>query len=273
MRLLTSATRDGEAGTRDDLVAELRQKAGTTITVGQLFGLIHLVERAALDELAVDDSFGATSEPWPVLAQLVRRSSYDVLAAYAERINREPGSDALTDQLTTLHTKAVLETATEKEVQRIRRFGHPFALILIDVDRLGDINARHGLGSGDRVLERLGILIRNYFREQDWVGRCGGGAFAVLLPETQRQHAVLLGERLRTTVEGRMSLHDYRSEEEFPVTVSVAVVWVESVDPTTRAEQLFEQAQRAMQRAKLAGRNCVETAEISGRLPTPNPLR
>jgi diguanylate cyclase (GGDEF)-like protein len=241
------------------------------VAVRQLFGLVYVVERAALDELALDESFGATSEPWPALAQTVRRSSFSVLSAYADRLNRDPGRDALTDALTTLHTKSVLIAATDKEIQRAERTKHPFALILIDVDRLSDINAKHGYGSGDRVLERLGILIRNYFREQDWVGRFSGDAFAVLLPETHHEPAEQLAERVRTTVEGRMALHDYRSQEELPVTVSVGVVFAESVDRSIRAEQMFEEAQQAVYRAKLAGRNRVEKVEISVARPVAPP--
>jgi diguanylate cyclase (GGDEF)-like protein len=274
LQLLALAAREGELDPRSDAITDLRHAAERQhVTVRQLFGLVYLVERAALDELALDESFGATSEPWPALAQTVRRSSFSLLAAYAERLNREPGRDALTDALTTLHTRAVLAAATDKEIQRSERFGHPFAIIVVDIDRLSEINARHGYGSGDRVLERLGILMRNYFREQDWVGRFSGDGFAVLLPETHREHAVLLAERVRTTVESRMALHDYRSEEEVPVTVSVGVVFVESVDRTVRAEQLFDEVRQAVHRAKLAGRNRVETVDISIARPATPPPR
>ena len=95
------------------------------------------------------------------------------------------------------------------------------------------------------------------------MGRVGGNAFGVLLPETQREHAQLLAERVRATVEGRMALHDHRSEEAVPVTVSVAVVFAECVDPSVRAEQLFDEARHAMQRAKAAGRNRVESVEVA----------
>jgi diguanylate cyclase (GGDEF)-like protein len=272
LQLLVLAARDGEIDARNDVVGELRQTLDDRqIAVKQLFGLVYLVERATLDELAIDESFGATSEPWPALAQCVRRSSFSLLAAYAERLNREPGGGALTDMLTTMHTRAVLVAATDKEIQRAERFRHPFALILIDVDRLSEINARHGYGSGDRVLERLGILVRTYFREQDWSGRFSGDVFGVLLPETPREHAVHLAERLRTTVEERMALHDYRSEKSVAVTVTIGVVFAESVDRTIRAEQLFDEAQQAVQRAKSAGRNRVEKVEISAARPITRP--
>ena len=59
------------------------------------------------------------------------------------------------------------------------------------------------------------------------------------------------------------ALHDYRSEEAVPVTVSVAVVFAEAVDTHLRPEHLFEEAQHAVRRAKLGGRNRVEHVEIS----------
>jgi diguanylate cyclase (GGDEF)-like protein len=277
VQLLALAAREGDLDPRSDLVGDLHQAAEETRAgVAKLFGLVYVVERAALDELALDESFGATSEPWPALARIVRRSSFELLAAYAGRLENTPGAKTIIDPLTTLHTKPVLVAALEKEIQRAERFGHPFALILMNVDRLADINTTHGYRSGDRVLERLGILLRNYFREQDWVARLAGDTIAVLLPETQREHAELLAERVRTTVEGRMALHDYRSEEQFPVTISVALVFAESVDPSVRAERLFDEARQAMRRAKFAGRNRVEKVEIALKRtvapPRDNPL-
>jgi diguanylate cyclase (GGDEF)-like protein len=278
LELLAGAAREGELDPRGQLVAHLTAALEEEhVSVRQLFALVYVLERASLDELALHESFGATSEPWPALAQIVRRSSFDLLGAYAEHVNRNPGHDALTDGLTTLHTRAVLMAATDKEIHRSERFGHPFAIIVVDIDRLSEINGHHGYGAGDRVLERLGILVRNYFREQDWVGRFSGDAFVVLLPETPREHALGLAERVRTTVEGRMALHDYRSEQETPLTVSVGVVFVESVDRSVRAEQLFDEVRQAVYRAKLAGRNRVETVDVSiARADTPlrdlNPL-
>ena len=201
--------------------------------------------------------------------QLERRTADELLAAFAERLGQEAGDEALIDPLTTLHTRAVLMAAMEKEIQRSERFAHPFALIVFDVDRLAHINARHGYGFGDRVLERIGIVIRNYFREQDWVSRCSGDTFGVLLPETQREHAELLAERVRETVQERMSLRDYRTDEQVLVTVSVAVVIAEAVDSSVRADRLLQEAEQAVHRAKHAGRNRVERVEINVKATTP----
>jgi diguanylate cyclase (GGDEF)-like protein len=264
LQLLAFAARDGGVEAHRELLAELCQAAeNARLGIAQLFRIVYVVERAALDELALDESFGATSEPWSVLDHIVRRSSFDLLAGCAERIETGQCDRALVDPLTTVHTKAVLVAALDKEIQRAERFGHPFALMVIDVDRLAEINDAQGYGLGDRVLERLGILMRKYFREQDWVARFGDDTFAVLMPETQPAHAELLAERLRTTVQARMALPDHRSDKQLPVTVSVAVVIAESVDSHLRAEDLFEEAREAMARAKTAGRNRVEKAHLA----------
>ena len=264
LRLITDAALSGQLNPRMPGVNDLRKVASEkAIGIQQLFGLVYVMERAALDELALDESFGARSEPWPSIAQIVRRSSFDVLSAFSTHLTMEPGDAAIVDPLTTLHTRAVFLAALEKEIQRSERFGHPFAVILLDVDRLADINAKHGYGSGDRVLERIGFTVRNYFREQDWVARYSGDCFAVLLPETHREHAEQLADRIRATVETRLELHDYRSDEQVPVTVSVGVLIAEAVDQSVRAEQLLDDVKEAVDRAKRAGRNRLEQVDVA----------
>jgi diguanylate cyclase (GGDEF)-like protein len=267
-QLLVSAARGGELDYREPRVADLHRLAtANSLTVNQLFSLAYLVERSALDELALDDSFGATSDPWPAVGQIVRRASFDVMAAFTDRGLREPGSRALSDPLTTLHTRGMLMAAVDKEIQRSERLGHPFALILFDVDRLGDINQEHGYGLGDRLLERVGFLITNFFRDQDWVARCSGDAFGVLLPETEGHDAATLAERLRATVQERLALRDHLTEQQVDVTVSVAVLAAASVDAAMTAEQLMQEAEAAVRQAKEGGRNRVEHVTVRATAP------
>ena len=305
-QLITHAVREGTLDSRTAAVAELRQVMGEKdIDVPVVFNLVYLMERSALDELAVEESFGAASEPWPVIAQVVRRASFDVCAAFSASATREKGTEGVIDPLTTLHTRTVFLAALEKEIQRSERFVHSFALILLDVDRLAEINATHGHGAGDRVIERIGIVVRNYFRETDWVARSSGDAFAVLLPETQRANAerlvvrnyfretdwvarssgdafaVLLPEtqranaerladRVRIMIQERLQLRDYRSDQQVPVTVSVGVLIAEAVDKSVRPEQLLTEAEETVDRAKKAGRNRVERADaVIGRVVAP----
>ena len=92
-------------------------------SVERLFTFAYLTERTTLDELALDDRIGATSEPWPLVAQLVRRGSFDLLGAYVERTQLEPSGAAITDKLTTLHTRPLFDAVLAKEVERAARFG------------------------------------------------------------------------------------------------------------------------------------------------------
>src|SRR6185503_3893319 len=155
-----------------------------------------------------------------------------------ERVAQE-STRSIFDPLTTVYTRWVLDSALEKEIRRAERFGHPFALVLLDVDHLSDLNLAHGYGFGDRILERIGIVMGNFFREHDWVARHGEDTFAVVLPETGPDNAEHLAEQARKTVEERLALQDHRTEANVPVTVSVAVLIAESVDSSVNARQVL----------------------------------
>ncbi|OFW36571.1 MAG: hypothetical protein A3F70_11665 [Acidobacteria bacterium RIFCSPLOWO2_12_FULL_67_14] len=262
-QLLTAAVRDDGLEAGHALISDLaRLGAEKHLGVRQLFSAVYLMERSALDELALDESFGVSSEPWAAVTQIIRRASFDVCGAFSEQAGGTAVDDGIVDPLTTLYTRQVFVAALNREIQRSERFGHPFAIILLDVDRLAEINARHGYGAGDRVLERVGIVVRNYFRETDWVARVGEDTYAVLMPETEGVHAERLADRMRVMVQERLQLHDHRSEEQFPVTVSVAVLIAKSVDRRMQATQLLTDAEEALDRAKHAGRNRVERVVV-----------
>ena len=262
--LLAASVREGSLNSRAALTGQLGQLvAGSGIGARTVFNVVYLMERTALDEISADDTVDALAQPWAVISQAVRRASFDVCATFAESLSRDIAPTAIVDPSTTLHTRSVFVAALEKEIQRAERFGHPFAVILFDVDNLGDINATHGHGAGDRIIERIGITLRNYFRETDWVARTAGDAFAVLLPEIQRVHAERLADRVRTIVRERLQLHDHRSNTEFPVTVSAGVLAAESVDKSVTADHMMAEAKAAVDLAKKAGRNRVQSAAVT----------
>jgi len=85
-QLLAFAVRDGHLDPRGGFVADLhRTVLERALSMERLFTFAYLTERTTLDELALSEAIGATTEPWPVVAQLVRRASFDLLAAYTER--------------------------------------------------------------------------------------------------------------------------------------------------------------------------------------------
>ncbi len=258
--LLAFAVRDARVDSRGGFVADLhRTVVERMLPLDQLFSFVYFTERTALDELALDENLGTTSEPWPVVGQIVRRASFDLLAAYIERAQFEPSETAIVDKLTTLHTRPMLDAVLAKELERAGRFGDDVSLILFDVDRLSTINQEHGYGVGDRILERLGILIRQYFRQHDWVARHSEDSIAVLLTRTDAEHASDLAERVRATVEERLGFTDHRNDRPVVVTLSAAVVNIQvAIGDVIDPVRLLADAEIAVDRAKELGRNRVQ---------------
>jgi diguanylate cyclase (GGDEF)-like protein len=267
VQLMAMAVREGKVDPRSGFIADVHHIGlERALSAERLFTFVYLLERTVMDELALSDTIGATSEPWPAVAQLVRRASFDLLAAYTDRLQQEPAAAPIIDRLTTLYTGALFEAVLTKEVERAGRFGYPISMILFDVDHLSAINKEHGYGVGDRILERLGILIRKYFRQHDWVARHSEDGIAVLLPRTDPDNATDLAERVRATVQERLGFTDHRSERTVDVTVSAAVLNIEvSVGDVIDPERLMADAETAVERAKQRGRNRVE--RVDGYLP------
>jgi diguanylate cyclase (GGDEF)-like protein len=150
-----------------------------------------------------------------------------------------------------------------KESHRAERFSHWLSLILFDVNDFSAVNQQHGYGVGDRVLERLGILLRSYFREHDWVARYADDAIAVCLPETAPEDALALADRARVMVSERLTFRDYRTEQRVAITVSTALVSAQAAQgqPIDIAQVLAE-AEAATARAKSSGHARVEHVQL-----------
>ena len=192
----------------------------------QIIQAIHGAERVVLDELSRDQRLGATSNLWPVVADSVRAGALEVIAAFAERAG---GHHSLRDQLTTLIAGHVFDLALEQEALRAQRHHHGVAMILFDIDDMSQVNRAHGYGAGDRLLERLGILARRFFRTHDWVARHGEDSIAVLLPETTLDQAATLAARFCETVKQRLVLVDHKTDTLTAVTVSAAAAGTDLV--------------------------------------------
>ncbi len=136
-------------------------------------------------------------------------------------------------------------------IDREKREKH-LSLLFIDVDNFKRINDTYGHDTGDRVLKRIAQIIKKRLRKSDFVFRYGGEEFVVVLPDTDIKGARKLAEDIRALVE----------EEDFgiegKVTVSIGVV--ERRDQES-VEKLIDRADKAMYRAKKAGKNRVETDE------------
>ncbi len=138
-------------------------------------------------------------------------------AAVAERRRAEDRilHMATTDPLTGLANYRALTINLEAEIERSHRTGRPFALLLLDLDKLKVINDQYGHAVGSRALCRLANVLRDRCRTIDTVARYGGDEFAMLLPETDRKKAVAIAARLCKHVE--------KDSEEPPIRASVGI--------------------------------------------------
>ena len=268
VKLLSETILDGHLESRGSGISDLTALvAQREVSAEQLFTFVHIAMSTSIDELAQDDRVGANSEPWPQAAQTVRRAAFEMLGAWTTRQLNTPHRGAVEDPLTTLMTRPVLDAVLPKECCRAERFEHWISLMLMDIDNLSGINKAHGYGVGDRILERMGILMRTFFREHDWVGRYAEDTVAVLLTETTPDDAISLAGRTQTMIEDRLTFRDYRTEQRIVVTVSVAVTSARALvgEPIDHV-RFVAAADAALERAKRGGRNRVEHIELLPRL-------
>lgn len=161
---------------------------------------------------------------------------------------------ALTDPLTGLPNRRAMDRLAERELRRRDRYPGPLSIALVDVDHFKEINARYLLPGGDKVLIDLAKSLTTSLRTVDLLGRIGGEEFLVIAPETNMEGAMVLGERIRTTVE--KTIFTYK-EAIIPVRVSIGFAVVEDGQEADY-EQMKHTAAAALSEAKNTGRNrCV----------------
>ena len=168
------------------------------------------------------------------------------------RLFQEVQSLALTDPLTDLQNRRSVFELGRIEFSRAQRMDRPFCCMMIDLDHFKKINDNYGHQVGDQVLQEFAKRCLHSVREVDLVGRYGGEEFIVLMPETARDMAVQVAERLRSTVTEK----PFRTEDgEIKLTISIGVASKD--ENTLHLETLIARADQALYIAKHKGRNRV----------------
>jgi diguanylate cyclase (GGDEF)-like protein/PAS domain S-box-containing protein len=158
---------------------------------------------------------------------------------------------SIKDNLTSLYNQRHFYGVLQKEMARANRQNHPLCLLLLDLDNFKQLNDTRGHLAGDRILERVGQIMKECTREHvDYSFRYGGDEFTIILTETTPKQAVEVAERIKQLVPDSL-------EEE---TLTLSIGLSEFTDSATGLEEFINSADQAMYAAKKAGGNRISIA-------------
>jgi len=156
---------------------------------------------------------------------------------------------AVSDSLTGLYVRRYFMVKLQEELLRAERYKNILSIVMADLDRFKNINDTYGHDAGDRVLKAIGKFLQQNIRDVDVIARYGGEEFVIMIPETTKDAAYILAERLRKQF-AELKL------ENFPqITISLGIATYPF--DGTELEDLIKNADAAMYAAKRAGRNKV----------------
>jgi two-component system cell cycle response regulator len=160
------------------------------------------------------------------------------------------------DQLTGLLNRREFDRMLAEEVERSQRFGHPFALVLGDIDHFKEINDSHGHQAGDTVLQEISRRLSASLRSVDRLARFGGEELAMILMETDRAAAFEAAQRARAAIERTPFKVSDGASLHLTMSFGVAVM----PHDANSVETLVAAADKALYAAKARGRNCTVAA-------------
>lgn len=212
-----------------------------------------------LDKLVV--SFAEFKQRREERAELMQ-TRYDNLVARLNVVETDANSahstidqerkKALTDHLTAIPNRRAYEERLRAELYRLERYHTPFSVLVVDIDFFKKVNDSLGHLVGDRALKLVAQVLGRLIRESDFIARYGGEEFVIVLAGTELDAAARTAEKLRHAIERAPFKY---SGNLVDIRVSVGVT---QAMPKDTAARLFERADKALYKAKQAGRNRVE---------------
>jgi diguanylate cyclase (GGDEF)-like protein/putative nucleotidyltransferase with HDIG domain len=222
---------------------------GHTLRETGLFEFEHIATDLVLAALGV-----ATFAFWETNPWLIPFAVAPLILVHRSLAVPQLQAEARVDPKTGLFNARHFAAALAEEIGRAQRFERPMSLIMADLDLLRDINNSYGHLAGDAVLKGIAEVFRAQLRHYDVPARFGGEEFSILLPETPPEQALEIAERIRRAVAQR-TFDVETSSEPIRATVSIGVAGYPK--DGTDANELIHQADLAVYRAKLQGRNRV----------------
>jgi len=163
---------------------------------------------------------------------------------------------SVTDDLTRLYNSRYLNLSLRRETKRAVRTNRALSMLFIDLDGFKAVNDTYGHMYGSRALVEAAAVIRSSARETDVVARFGGDEFAVILPETARDGAIMVAERIRD----RIAAHSFLTADLLDVRLTASVGIATLPDVAASADELMQAADKAMYKVKVSGKNGIHLA-------------
>ncbi|MBN2533910.1 MAG: diguanylate cyclase [Spirochaetales bacterium] len=163
---------------------------------------------------------------------------------------------ATVDGLTKLYIHRHFQLLLHTELKRSKRYNHPCSLIMADIDHFKKVNDTYGHQFGDKVLQETATFIRSNCRSTDIPARYGGEEFSVILPETNRDNALLVAEKIRNSI--KKNVFSYSGNK---VQISISLGVAEYPFNALNKDSLIEAADKALYISKEKGRNRVTVFE------------
>jgi len=170
-----------------------------------------------------------------------------------KRLEKELREMASTDVLTGIHNRRHFLEMCDVEIQRAQRYDHDLSMIMLDIDWFKDINDTYGHAVGDEAIKLMTVLCQQMLRTTDVLGRIGGEEFAILLPETELEAALLIAERIRKNAEE--FTFDTGTSDIGRFTASFGITALHAGDEVP--DDLLKRCDIALYEAKASGRNRV----------------
>jgi len=167
---------------------------------------------------------------------------------------------SITDDLTKLYNSRHFYDQLRTEIERANRYSRPLSLLLLDIDNFKRYNDTYGHLEGNRVLAKLGEVIKESLRQTDSAYRYGGEEFTVILPETKGEEAVTVAERMKERFEAETFSPTF--EEEVHKTVSIGAA---QYQPEEELLVFMRRVDKAMYAAKEQGKNRVAFSKTPDR--------
>jgi diguanylate cyclase (GGDEF)-like protein len=244
---ILASLREGEPdpelahGVRAGELAQLRRAEDASAQIPRDIAVLHSVIVAALGRSGVrvgDEQFAASLQR---LSQIFG----EIQARVTETLVRERAGNARRDSLTGLPGSPELHEWLRVFAAGQERYGHPFTVLMIDIDGLKRINDAFGRNAGDRMLAAAADLISAQVRASDRVFRIGGDEFCVLAPGKPARLALPLAHRLRDAVE--------QAQIDIRPKVAITIGLASCPEHGEQPEELLEAAEEATYAAKAAG--------------------